>query len=194
MAGPLTDISPAAELVPDNVVLLDDDGHAVGTAPRLEVHTTDTPLHLAFSAYLFNDAGEVLLTRRALTKRTWPGVWTNACCGHPRPGEALTEAIDRRLGDELGLRVGPGGVENLTCSLPDFSYCAVDASGVMENEVCPTYSGRVHPRAVLTPKSEEVMDWRWVAWDDLAESTRRTPFAFSPWSVLQIGQLGRVRS
>ena len=176
----------------DQVVLLDEIGDPIGSWPRLEVHTTDTPLHLAFSAYLFNDAGEVLLTRRALTKKTWPGVWTNACCGHPRPGEPLVDAIDRRLGDELGLRVGPGGVADLVCALPDFSYRAVDASGVMENEVCPTYRGRVHPQAVLAPKSEEVMDWRWVAWGDLVEAARLTPFAFSPWSVLQIDRLSRA--
>jgi isopentenyl-diphosphate delta-isomerase type 1 len=195
MAGPLTDVSPTvATVVPDEVVLLDDHRRAIGTAPRLEVHSLETPLHLAFSAYLFNADGEVLLTRRALSKRTWPGVWTNACCGHPRPGEAIVDAIDRRLGDELGLRVGPGLVDDLECVLPDFAYRAVDASGVMENEICPTYRGLLHPRAVLSPNSDEVMDWRWVAWEDVATASRLVPFTFSPWAVRQIDQLDRVRS
>lgn len=193
MAGPLTDTSRSyAPAVPDEVVLLNDDRRAIGTAPRLEVHTPETPLHLAFSAYLFNADGEVLLTRRALSKRTWPGVWTNACCGHPRPGEAIVDAIDRRLGDELGLRVQPGGVSDLECVLPDFAYRAVDASGVMENEICPTYRARVHPQAVLGPKSDEVMDWRWVAWGDVATASRLVPFAFSPWAVRQIEQIDRL--
>jgi isopentenyl-diphosphate delta-isomerase len=184
----------SAQSSEDQVVLLNDAREVVGRMPRSAVHTSDTPLHLAFSAYLFNSDGEVLLTRRALSKRTWPGVWTNACCGHPRPGEAIVEAIDRRLGDELGLRVGPGLVQDLECVLPDFAYRAVDASGVMENEICPTYRGTVHPRAVLSPNSDEVMDWRWVAWEDVAAASRLVPFTFSPWAVRQIDQLDRVRS
>lgn len=70
----------------DEVVLLADDATPIGTAPRGSVHETSTPFHLAFSCYLFDAAGHVLITRRALGKRTWPGVWTNAFCGHPRPG------------------------------------------------------------------------------------------------------------
>ena len=68
------------------VVLASAEGEPIGTAPKAEVHTTDTPLHFAFSAWL-TCGGKVLVTRRALSKRTWPGVWTNAFCGHPAPGE-----------------------------------------------------------------------------------------------------------
>ena len=72
----------------DLVVLVDDDGHPRGTANRLTVHGTDTPLHFAFSCHLVDAAGRILVTRRALEKKTWPGVWTNSFCGHPRPGES----------------------------------------------------------------------------------------------------------
>ncbi len=89
----------------DDVVLLDDDGAPVGRAARSTVHTATTPLHLAFSCYLVRPDGAVLLTRRALTKRTWPGVWTNAFCGHPRPGEDVVDAVARHACHELGLTV-----------------------------------------------------------------------------------------
>lgn len=186
MPGPLPELQTAPATVPaDHVILLSEAHEVVGEAPRTSVHTQHTPLHLAFSCYVSNGAGEVLLTRRALTKRTWPGVWTNTCCGHPRPGEDMADAIRRRLVDELGLSVGP-----LSCVLPDFAYTATDASGIVENEVCPVFSTALtHPTPTLSPNPDEVMDWEWVKWDSLVESARLTPFIFSPWAVEQLSLL-----
>lgn len=166
------------------VVLLDEAGHSIGTADKAGVHHTETPLHLAFSCYVTDGEGQVLLTRRALGKRTWPGVWTNTCCGHPRPGEALTDAIRRRLVDELGLEVG-----ELTCALPDFAYRATDASGLVENEVCPVYVAPTRSGSHVTPNSSEVMEWKWVSWRSLGQAVGAAPFAFSPWSALQVPML-----
>ncbi len=130
MPGPQPELPTAPANVPaDQVILLNDDHDVIGEAPRASVHTQQTPLHLAFSCYVFNEAGEVLLTRRALSKRTWPGVWTNTCCGHPRPGEDMVAAIRRRLADELRREV-----DELLCVLPDFAYTATDASGIMDWE------------------------------------------------------------
>ncbi len=172
-------------LIEDRVVLLDDHGQPIGFQSRADVHTDSTPLHLAFSLYLFDESGNVLFTRRALTKKTWPGVWTNSCCGHPRPDEPIEDALRRRLHEELGVLVS-----NLRCVLPDFAYRARDVSGIWENEVCPVFFGQlVHPNVAIKPNGEEVMDWVWVRWVDVKAAIDGAPFAFSPWAVKQVSQL-----
>ncbi len=167
----------------DDVVLVDDTGRPIGRADRHAVHTSQTPLHLAFSTYLFNGRGEVLVTRRALGKKTWPGVWTNSCCGHPKPGEAVEDAARRRIREELGLQVGP-----FVPLLPDFRYRATDASGIVENEICPVYAAYVaddHPE----PDPAEVSEWAWVPWENLRAAVAATPHVYSPWSALQVPQI-----
>jgi isopentenyl-diphosphate delta-isomerase len=163
----------------ENVVLLDDAGAAIGFTSKKLVHTEHTALHLAFSCYLLNDAGEVLLTRRALSKRTWPGVWTNSFCGHPAPEEAMHAAIVRRADQELGAQIS-----QITLVLPDFRYLAVDASGLVENEVCPVYVARLI--GDLAPNPEEVVEWVWVDPEYLAQSVAQLPVLFSPWLVRQL--------
>ena len=165
--------------IPETVVLVADDGTPVGTAPKATVHSTDTPLHLAFSCHVFDEAGRVLVTRRALGKKTWPGVWTNAFCGHPAPGEALEDALVRRAERELGL-----GVTDVGVSLPDFRYRAVDASGIVENEICPVFSARAVGEP--SPAADEVAEWAWVEPEQLHASVAATPFAFSPWLGWQL--------
>ncbi|MET0734508.1 MAG: isopentenyl-diphosphate Delta-isomerase [Microbacterium sp.] len=167
---------------PERVVLLDDDGRAIGTAPKSSVHGTDTALHLAFSCHVVNDDGQVLVTRRALGKSAWPGVWSNSFCGHPRPAEPLLAAVRRRADYELGLTL-----TDLELALPLFRYRATDANGIVEHEVCPVYPARAHDEPILNPL--EVVDAQWVRPEDLAVSIAATPWAFSPWLVLQAEQL-----
>lgn len=166
----------------DHVVLLDDEGTAIGTAPKSSVHGTDTALHLAFSCHVVNPEGQVLVTRRALSKKTWPGVWTNSFCGHPKPAEPLITAVHRRAEFELGISLS--GIE---LALPLFRYRAVDANGIVEHEVCPVYTALTTDEPLLNPL--EAMDSQWVDPLDLAASIRTTPWAFSPWLVLQAEQL-----
>lgn len=168
----------------DNVTLLAEDGTAVGVLPKSEVHTTDTPLHLAFSCYVQDREGRLLVTRRALGKRTWPGVWTNSFCGHPQPGEDMADAVRRRGSDELGIQV-----TEIRLALPDYRYRAVDASGIVENEICPVHVAVVDEQPSANP--DEVAEWEWVDVDDLLAAVIRTPFAFSPWLAEQLPLLRR---
>ena len=121
----------------------------------------------------------VLVTRRALGKPTWPGVWTNAFCGHPAPGEPTGDAVRRRAMRELGLPLG-----ELVPVLPDFRYRAVDASGIVENEICPVF--RTVADADPRPADDEVAEWAWLPFAELRAAVAAAPFAFSPWLVLQL--------
>ena len=165
--------------LPELVELLDDAGAVVGTAPKATVHHADTPLHRAFSCYVFDAGGRVLLTRRALAKRTWPGVWTNSCCGHPGPGEDDVTAVVRRCGQELGLEVA-----DVRPVWPEFRYRAVDASGVVENEICPVYVATAVADPV--PDPTEVVEWAWVSPGALVGAATGAPALLSPWSVEQV--------
>lgn len=175
---------PAA-VSPEVVILLDHDDAACGTEAKATVHRTvdegGTPLHLAFSCHVYDARGRFLLTRRALSKRAFAGVWTNGFCGHPGVDESPAAAVERRAVQELGVPV-----HSVQPVLPDFRYRAADASGVEENEVCPVF------RAVIDgdprPSADEVAEWTWVEVADLEAAVRAVPRAFSPWLVLQVEQ------
>ncbi len=163
----------------DDVTLLDDDGTIIGSSAKLLAHTADTPLHLGFSCHLLDGRGRLLVTRRALGKQTWAGVWTNSFCGHPRPGETVEDAVHRRAADELGTTVSA-----LRPVLPDYRYRAVDASGIVENEICPVYVAMLD--GALIPRPGEVAEWSWTAPDALLTAVRAAPYAFSPWMREQL--------
>lgn len=164
------------------VVLVDRSGDPIGVRSKADVHGESTPQHLAFSCHVVDEHHRLLVTRRALEKRTWPGVWTNSLCGHPAPGESFEDAIHRRAGFEIGMTV-----DRITCALPDFSYVARDASGIEENEYCPVFIARaVSP---LWPNPAEVEETQWTTASDLASAIDSAPWAFSPWLVDHFPQL-----
>jgi isopentenyl-diphosphate delta-isomerase len=166
----------------ESVVLLDGSGRAVGTADKATVHHSRTPLHLAFSCYVFDRAGRFLLTQRALGKRTWPGIWTNTCCGHPLPAESFQDAIPRRLSAELGITA-----TSLDLILPTFRYTAVMADGVTENEMCPVF--RATTDSMPAPSPDEVEDFRWVDWAAFVSSVDAGTQPISPWCAEQLAEL-----
>lgn len=169
-------------MLPEHVILLDTEGNPCGIQDKATVHHQNTPLHLAFSCWVFNPDGELLITRRALTKKAWPGVWTNSVCGHPQQNEAIEDAVQRRCLYETGLTVG-----NIKPVYPTFRYYAADSNQIVENEICPVFAALTTDN--VAPRSDEVMDWRWVSLPEALREIERYPDYFSPWMVAQIGHL-----
>lgn len=164
------------------VVLVNENNKRIGVMPRGSVHTAYTPLHRAFSVYVFNERnGKFLLTQRAKSKKVFPGIWTNTCCGHPIPGERTEKAIARRLEFELGLFP-----RKIKIVLPDFRYRA-EMNGIVENEICPVYVATISTDPIRNP--DEVEDFRWVDWNDFLKIIAETPGDFSPWCQEQIAEL-----
>lgn len=171
------------------VVLCGQDGSAAGRAPKATVHHRDTPLHLAFSCYVFDPAGRVLVTRRAYDKRTFPGVRTNSCCGHPAPGEGMRIALLRRLRQELDIVP-----DELDLILPSFRYRATDAGRTVENELCPVYRAVTTADVPVTVLPTEVDAAWWVPWTEFASAQPGGDVALhedplSSWSAQQVRQL-----
>lgn len=166
-------MNPMSELV----VLVDEQNNVIGTAPKETVHTTDTPLHRAFSLFLFNSKKQVLLTKRAENKKTFPGVWTNAVCGHPGPDESNVSAAKRRMNDELGIQ-GSDLKE-----VAPYRYRFADKNGIVENEICPILVGYTDENP--KPNPDEVSDWKWMDWHAFLGETKKNPGPYSPWCIAE---------
>lgn len=172
---------PAASPDEERIVLVDENNREIGVAPKLASHHAQTPLHRAFSCFVFNRRGEFLLTQRALAKKVFPGMWTNSCCGHPAPGEDTEDAVRRRLHDELGMTP-----QRLELVLPDFRYRA-EMNGIVENEFCPVYVAFCND--LPQPNRAEVETCQWVAWQTFVDRVQQDPASLSPWCVLETRQL-----
>ncbi len=164
------------------VILVDEAGNAIGSAPKATTHHAQTPLHLAFSCYVFDRAGRLLMTQRAHDKPTFPGVWTNSFCGHPSPGEDMFEAVQRRAQQELGATL-----EAVTLALPTFRYEATGANGVRENELCPVFTAIATSDA--TPDPSEVAAMEWVRWELLRDEVLAGERDVSIWCAAQVAEL-----
>jgi len=160
-------------------VLMDELGRPCGSALKAEVHHRHTPLHLGFSCWVTDSGGRLLITRRAWSKKTWPGVWTNAFCGHPGPGEPVPAAVRRRARRELGVTI-----TEPVAVLPDFRYRAAMADGLVENEICPVFVAGL--LGELAPEPDEVAEFEWIGPDELQRRIERDGQWFSPWATWQL--------
>ncbi|WP_257573575.1 isopentenyl-diphosphate Delta-isomerase [Streptomyces sp. JJ66] len=163
--------------------LVDEDGVTTGTAEKLSAHQPPGHLHRAFSVFLFDDTGRLLLQRRALGKYHSPGVWSNTCCGHPYPGEPPFVAAARRVGEELGVApVLLAEAGTVTYRHPD------PASGLVESEYNHLFAGLV--RAEPRPDPAEIAETAFVTPDELAARHARDPFSAWFLTVLDAARDG----
>ncbi len=153
------------------VVLVDESDHQIGLMEKLAAHVTPH-LHRAFSVFIFNSKGELLLQQRALTKYHSPGLWTNTCCSHPRDGETVIEAAARRLMEEMGMG----------CEIHEvytFIYKAPVGQGLTEHEFDHVLIGRTDAPPVIN--TEEVASWKYMSLTDLEKDIELYPGLYTEW-------------
>jgi isopentenyl-diphosphate delta-isomerase len=158
------------------VELVDTDGSAIGSTTVDEAHRSPGQLHRAFSVFLLDPAGRVLLQQRAAMKTRFPMRWANACCGHPEPGRSLTDAATRRLVEEMGV----GGLALVEVGV--YSYYAEDpATGRVEYEYDHVLLGELPAGRRLAPDPKEVAAVRWVTPEDLQDALVTDSRSYAPW-------------
>jgi isopentenyl-diphosphate Delta-isomerase len=165
------------------LILVDEADREIGHLDRANCHAGSGVLHRAFSLFIFNGNGELLLQQRSASKRLWPLYWSNSCCSHPRRAESMETAIHRRLNEELGV----------ACPLHflfKFQYQAQFDAAAAERELCSVYIGRSDDRVRVDPA--EIRAWRWVA-TAVLQSQMAGPEAarFTPWFRLEWERLWR---
>jgi isopentenyl-diphosphate Delta-isomerase len=174
--------------MPESVVLLDADGNETGRMDKLAAHQGHGHLHRAFSVFLVDADGRLLLQRRASSKHHFRDLWTNACCSHPRPGEDVLEAGVRRVGQELGVTLDQGSLREVG----SFIYRARDdESGLVEHEWDHVLVGRFEGEP--DPDPAEVGDWRWVDRAALDAELAADPASFTPWFSPALAVLDHAR-
>ena len=170
----MSDLHRVVSSESEELILVDARDNEVGYRSKADCHDGPGVLHRAFSLFLFNDEGELLLQQRAVEKRLWPGYWSNSCCSHPRRGETLPIATKRRLLDEL----------NTTAELEyvyQFCYQARFSEAGSENELCHVYLGRVD--GDIRPNDSEIESIRFVSATSLDHELSEHPKRFTPWFI-----------
>ncbi|MDH3350757.1 MAG: isopentenyl-diphosphate Delta-isomerase [Gammaproteobacteria bacterium] len=156
----------------EELILVDADDRETGFLSKAMCHNGGGVLHRAFSLFLFNTEGDLLLQQRSTSKRLWPGFWSNSCCSHPRRGESMAIATRRRLRDELN-------IETSLQFVYKFAYEAEFGDAGSENELCHVYLGRVGDD--FTPNANEIAAVRFVRPDELVKELAASPATFTPW-------------
>lgn len=164
---------------PDQVILVNEADEQTGVMDKLEAHKLGV-LHRAFSIFIFNDNMEMLIQQRADSKYHSAGLWSNACCSHPRPGEDVSDAAHRRLQEELGF-------DCLLKPLYHFQYKAGVGNGLIEHELDHVFLGRYSGPLLLN--REEAKAYKFISLEDLNGWIEKEPAAFTYWFRMALPKL-----
>jgi isopentenyl-diphosphate delta-isomerase len=179
-AGPARVVSSDSE----ELILVDDDDRAIGTLSKGACHDGEGVLHRAFSVFLFDHLGRLLIQQRSGDKRLWPLYWANSCCSHPRAGEDIAEATLRRTEEELGVVTEPEFVYK-------FQYQAVFGDLGAEHELCWVYIGRTSEGEVR-PNPSEIADWRFLEPEEVDALIADDAADVAPWFRMEWRELRRA--
>ncbi len=158
----------------DDIILVDERNQQIGTGKKMPVHE-EGKLHRAFSIFIFNSKGELMLQRRAKHKYHCGGLWTNTCCSHPRPDKNIKEEAEKRLQEEMGF----------SCDLKEifsFDYQICFENGLIENEFDHVFVGKYEEEPILN--KEEADDWRWISGKNLQKELKNNPEVFTYWLMV----------
>lgn len=158
------------------LILVDPDDNELGFLDKADCHDGEGVLHRAFSLFLFDADGRLLLQQRSADKRLWPEYWSNSCCSHPRKGESMATATCRRLMDELNIRAEIEFVYK-------FSYQAGFGEAGSENELCWVYLGRIDGNVVAN--ESEIAATRFLSPEELQRELDASPESYTPWFKLE---------
>jgi len=164
----------------EELILVDDQDREIGARSKGECHQGDGVLHRAFSIFIFNKNDELLLQQRSSDKPLWPGYWSNTCCSHPRQGETMEQAVNRRLSQELGFEA------SLTF-LYKFKYHAQYGAVGSEHEYCWVYYGRYD--GPVDANASEIEAWRFISRSALNAELSANPEHYTPWFKMEWSHL-----
>ena len=162
------------------LIIVDAQDQILGYGTKVDLHQGTGTLHRAFSLFLFNAKGELLLQKRSSEKPLWPGFWSNTCCSHPRRGESYSAATRRRLQEELG-------IETALWFTHRFRYQAQFDQYGAEHELCSVYVG--HFDGTPSPNPREIVDWQWISSAALDGWFSENPGTLTPWFKLEWAEL-----
>ncbi len=160
----------------EHVILVDENDKEIGTEEKLRTHQLGR-LHRAFSIFVFDSNGRMMLQQRAKSKYHCGGLWTNTCCSHPRPGEPLEQAAHRRLKEEMGF----------DCELKkEFTYVykVKFDNGLTEHEFLHVFSGRFDSNPVIN--KDEADDWKWIGMKEIIADIEKNPQVYTHWFRLSL--------
>jgi isopentenyl-diphosphate Delta-isomerase len=158
------------------LILVNDQDQEIGHQDKLSCHSGAGILHRAFSLFIFNEAGELLLQQRSVRKQLWPLYWSNSCCSHPRRGETMEDAIARRSQQELGITTRFQYLYKFKYQVP---YSDIGA----EHELCWVFVGR--SSGPVRVNENEIAGWRYISAGDLEKEMQQAPHHFTPWFKLE---------